>query len=378
LQLFLLFVFSVFKFTSLILNFSPYNLWYCFSLYLNNQLINLIFLTIFLLFYSKKKLSKLALPPFYYSIYLNLYCILKNKPIEWPATLLLGLNTIHPYLYYISFLFLLLFIGQNWSNLSAVSIKKMAFVNSLALLLGMTWGSVNDLWGFFWVNDLIELVLFYLFLLYLYLLHFYGSKRYKILFSLIFSIILYIYMVRFSIISSRHSFFLDLQIVSYPLYLYFFASYFLLSCLYFYVCIVFQLVHLESWFFFLFFYLVIYNLCFNYLKPSLLFFHILFFLISFVWAFKIVHYNIYYLYKNNLYLSFLKNYGVFYETINSVLLKKSRFINSPFLNNTVHTSNYFFKKEVFSNYLWFVSYGYPFLNVYLYWFCWHRQKNQYR
>ena len=84
----------------------------------------------------------------------------------------------------------------------------------------MYWGGANDIWSFFWVNDLIELVLINLVIFVILIIHTYGLNANTLYISLYICVLVVLYAVRFNLFSSRHSFFLELQIVSYPLYCY--------------------------------------------------------------------------------------------------------------------------------------------------------------
>lgn len=129
--------------------YTKYQISYLLSLYLNNQLLNITILLV--ISYSFKK--KISLLPwvtlFSYIVYLSLPTPLLLKIETWPSSLLIGLNTIHPLLYYWGFLNLIFlswkffFIKIHWRLNTIVSVIGVAF------LLGMYWGCLNDVWGFF-------------------------------------------------------------------------------------------------------------------------------------------------------------------------------------------------------------------------------------
>ena len=88
-----------------------------------------------------------------------------------------------------------------------------------ALLFGMYWGVFSFLWGFFWVNDLVEWFLLVLILLLLTLLHNSYTIQFKFYSSFyIIFLLLYISAIRLNLLFTRHSFFFNFFINNLLLY----------------------------------------------------------------------------------------------------------------------------------------------------------------
>lgn len=124
-----------------------------------------------------------------------------------PSQLLIGYNNIHPFLFYFSFIFGLMSII--WVRRSyCLKLYNIFLMASFALLLGGLWGLGNSVWGFFWVNDQIEVILLLYVLLLLYLLHVYIQKE-NVLRAIIFLIFLIfsLFFLRWGFSFTRHNFF---------------------------------------------------------------------------------------------------------------------------------------------------------------------------
>lgn len=130
-----------------------------------------------------------------------------EKTALYPLELLVGYNNIHPFLLYISYSFIFfriavkeLFIISKWKTILKASV--------LVLLLGGYWGLNNAVWGFFWVNDLIEWILVSLIVVVLVLIH---SKNTNIrlgwLSILLLFLTLVLYLSRYGLVFTRHNFF---------------------------------------------------------------------------------------------------------------------------------------------------------------------------
>lgn len=136
---------------------------------------------------------------FYYTI--NLYS-LKIQLI--PTSLLVGLNNIHPLLFYFSFIFYLFFIFRIFTfNLKLINIF---YLSCVSLILGGYWGLGNSVWGFFWVNDNIEVILLSYICLLLVVIHNYSINLPLFVF-MYFYLIINIYLLRINFTFTRHSFF---------------------------------------------------------------------------------------------------------------------------------------------------------------------------
>lgn len=123
-----------------------------------------------------------------------------------PETLLIGYNNIHPPLLYIgviSYLFILLkyefFIFKK---------KSILIILIIAFYLGALWGCGNSVWGFFWVNDKIELILLLYTLSFISLIHKnINNKMIKIFLIYIYLLFISILMLRWGLKFTRHNFF---------------------------------------------------------------------------------------------------------------------------------------------------------------------------
>ena len=300
-----------------------YQIFYVNSLYFNKLIFNNILLYLIIVLNFKKvdlfKLFFVSLYLFSFNLkYLNFFLL-----EEWPSTLLIGLNNIHPYVYYLSFLILLFTLNKNFFFCSCVSLKNLNFGLALALLLGMLWGSLNTVWGYFWVNDYIEIILLTFFIFSLLWLHIYNLKVYKIFFSLISVVVFNIYLLRIGFFSSRHSFFLNTQTASYCNYyvvifgfitqsfkqLYSFVYIYILANTYF-------LLFLWQFYYF-------YSILYLYLKRFfILIFHLFTPMILITWVFCVSHHNLVYFYCNTHFVKFVEIFeSIFYNSTNLLSCK---------------------------------------------------------
>ncbi len=140
--------------------------------------------------------------------------------------LYVGTLTIHPLLFYFSLIVLCLkvcfsknFYQAGWQSLHFC---RLLWFCSLTLLLGGFWGFQSTIWGYFWVNDMVEWLLLLAIFYSAWCLHkiFYLRKfwNWAWFFCLIFNLIL---IVRLNLIPTRHNF-----IQSSSLYAVIFALYF--------------------------------------------------------------------------------------------------------------------------------------------------------
>ena len=127
--------------------------------------------------------------------------------------LIVGYNSIHPFLFYLSL---------TLSGLTFLKVEHFAKINNnvllfcitIALLLGGYWGLGNSVWGYFWVNDSIEIYLLCILCLMIFYTHSVNNYNSIFLFSLFFfcGCIILLFM-RYGLFFTRHSFF-DLKNVS--------------------------------------------------------------------------------------------------------------------------------------------------------------------
>lgn len=123
------------------------------------------------------------------------------------SALLVGYNNIHPILFYIflsSAVFYLLIdeVQKVWP------IDKLMVGSTVTLFLGGLWGAGNSAWGFFWVNDSIEILLFKYICLLLVFIHTHTlAKRKKYVFVGLAAIVIQLLILRWGFTFTRHSFF---------------------------------------------------------------------------------------------------------------------------------------------------------------------------
>lgn len=161
----------------------------------------------------------------YFIYYKLLFFSLKIKVLTISTNLLVGFNNIHPFLFYISFVYSF----YNLIFLNKFLIYSVNYIYSLvtiSLLLGGLWGSGNSAWGFFWLKDPIELLLLFLLIIIIFSIHI--NFNYCTLYSLIiafFLMIAILYCLRNGFIFTKHNFFninLRKNIIVYILYLFIF------------------------------------------------------------------------------------------------------------------------------------------------------------
>ena len=93
-------------------------------------------------------------------------------------------------------------------EISYITQLTLLLIGSLCLVLGGLWGLGNAVWGFFWVNDFIEIILLVFLLSVLTCFHVYNTTESKFFFILkACMLILYIFLLRWGFIFTRHNFF---------------------------------------------------------------------------------------------------------------------------------------------------------------------------
>ena len=199
--------------------------YYLILLFFNVLLYNIYFL------YSCVIILYLTTLWVFYLLTFYIYCK-KIPPILHTAhtfklatTLSIGFVNIHPTLLYTACI-----LGvSSYHKLQSykiiyVSVSTITWIGITSLLLGMYWGVFSFLWGFFWVNDLVEwfLLTFIIGLLVkLHTISIIQVKAYKNFYLLF--LLLYISAIRLNFFFTRHSFFFSFFINNLLLYLLIFS-----------------------------------------------------------------------------------------------------------------------------------------------------------
>lgn len=180
---------------------SKLQLLYLFILNINNFWWNYLFIFLIIcLFYYNKRVNIIIS----YFIFQVISYKVNLKFI--PTTLYIGYNNIHPPLFYFSLIIgISYFLYNRWINIKLSTIFIFSFIT---LMLGGLWGLGNSVWGFFWVNDKIELVLLLYILVLLFILHtFKKTINIKKIYAAIFCLLLILLSFRYGFAFTRHSFF---------------------------------------------------------------------------------------------------------------------------------------------------------------------------
>lgn len=220
---------------------SNYQILYTFVSYLNNYYFNYFFLYFIFRLFKYKKIIYNYLYTHWLSFFLT---IKKYQLLKIPNQLLIGYNNIHPILLYISFLFFFYFFFKY----IFYKIFYIFNISVISLFLGSLWGSGNSIWGFFWVNDKIELYLFFYCLLLLKIIHVKNSLQQKYLVICLLLIIIFnIYLLRIGFNFTRHNFFDIKKTINFSVF-----SIFLLVNLFFFYYLFFIII-----FYYIFYYLIL-------------------------------------------------------------------------------------------------------------------------
>jgi len=176
-------------------------LWYNFTASLVNSTLNFLIVLLFVMFFYKIFTRLLLFTLFIKSFpFIHKYSILVI-----PQQLLIGYNVIHPPLFYVSFLVIIFSIVESQVFFRVIYIMLCGF---LALLLGGVWGLGNTVWGFFWVNDFIELILLSCLILLILLQHTNWNKSFpQFIFYFLFLLIVALLSARWGVLFTRHNFF---------------------------------------------------------------------------------------------------------------------------------------------------------------------------
>lgn len=282
---------------------------------------------------------------------------------QWLVNLVYGFNAIHPFLFYISgiLIFYLLFF---FKIVYRFYIFLLTIISITALLLGMYWGSVNPGWGFFWSNDAIEYILVFLILIVAYLYHYFLLLIRRWIIQYIFIIgIFTLFLIRFNLFFSVHSFFINSQIKSSLLCCWLFLIIYkplLLLCLY---------ISWKSIFFFIFYLFIGYS----YTSYEILSKHLniyLLHLIIYLIVYFILFDSYYYLVLNlhNFFIIEFEyiNYDLLWTYLTYLILdvsKSSSHINLTLYNNITSSSLYY--SLSYYCYIFYMGYFYYLCIIFL-------------
>lgn len=127
-------------------------------------------------------------------------------PLQVSPELLIGYYNTHPYFFYLSLaVFFCKYLGPSSHNYVKV---QHWFWPLLALFLGALWGWGNSVWGFFWVNDTIEMTLL-IFVVFVFTTY-HSKTSLKSTSSYpqcLLILVIWLWLLRKGFIFSRHSFF---------------------------------------------------------------------------------------------------------------------------------------------------------------------------
>jgi len=188
----------------------------------------------------------------YFIVFFNYIFVLK-KWSHIDLNLVYGLVNIHPLFFYLSLFILTINIFCKTNKLFYTKLLTILFISLCAMFFGGFWSTGNSSWGFFWLNDPIELVLLFIILLSLAYIHCsFLFKNYYIFLFLFLIIILYLMIFRVGFIKTRHNFF-NVKVIN---------NIFLINIIFFY----FSKIKLNILYLFMLFYtnLIIFTLFFIY------------------------------------------------------------------------------------------------------------------
>lgn len=221
-----MYLFVVYYLNSFFTNFffpTTYQPWYNFIASLVNVYDNSLFIVLLVSFFTK--------------LFKVFICVLTSDLFDLtsyyakaiiPTQLSIGYNVIHPVLFYTSFIAI---FSIYFNNIFFFKIKSIWYISSIALLLGGLWGLGNSVWGFFWVNDRIELILLCYVVVLLVILHSsWHSILYTVLYQTVWCLFLLVLFSRWNFLFTRHSFFNLSNLTNiFIVYLYIYNRYGLLS-----------------------------------------------------------------------------------------------------------------------------------------------------
>lgn len=210
---------------SLILNCDRNSLYLDYLFGLNYWSANTLYIFIILGFMAKIR-NILYLTFFFFLLFkfnLTEQTFFQKKLVE---TLFVGTITVHPLLFYLSLiLVLLLTLGRYTPYLGGtLSLTSNTIVRILiiTLVLGGFWGFQSTVWGYFWVNDTIEWLLLLVLCYYLFKVHVLVHVRAVVnpCFLLVFLLNL-ILVVRLNLLPTRHSFIQNTNVFIYVMSAYY-------------------------------------------------------------------------------------------------------------------------------------------------------------
>lgn len=176
--------------------------WYYWAVLALNDVYNNYFLNTFVFSFFVPLFSLFS------GFYLQNYLVMPLAAIQLvPNSLIVGLYNIHPFFLYTSII--LFFVSAILRfNLVFTNHVMLWLCSLFALILGGFWGLGNGVWGYFWVNDLIEQLLLFLCLIFCYKFHTQSSSRNLLLnFLLVNSVCISLIIIRNGLLSTRHAFF---------------------------------------------------------------------------------------------------------------------------------------------------------------------------
>lgn len=181
---------------------SSLNLWYFITGNLNVTTLNYVFLICFLFFFTKN--AKLLVVPIFFFFKASCFIFTVNKI---PLELIIGYNSWHPPLFYVSVILTVFLFWQTEQSVK-LFIKWILSVAVITLILGGYWGLGNSVWGYFWVNDVIELMLLFYILAILLYIHFVCNKYNKVnVLTILLCGFIFLFLLRHGLVFTRHSFF---------------------------------------------------------------------------------------------------------------------------------------------------------------------------
>lgn len=123
------------------------------------------------------------------------------------TSLTVGFYNIHPPILYLSILLGGISI-YSYSVLNNFSRVSLLYSSCFSFFLGGYWGLGNSIWGYYWVNDIVEIALLLFLVILLFFSHFFKQSSVVFLYSvnLLFFIFLLV-LLRVGLIQTRHSFF---------------------------------------------------------------------------------------------------------------------------------------------------------------------------
>ena len=144
----------------------------------------------------------------FFLIYVNsVSCINIYASNTVPHQLLIGFNSWHPMLFYFTLILSLLSLFKLEPSLH-IKRKYVISLGVVALLLGGYWGLGNSVWGYFWVNDSIELMLLFFVCITTITIHMlYSRCNVNSLKIIILAGVFLLISMRYGLVFTRHSFF---------------------------------------------------------------------------------------------------------------------------------------------------------------------------